>query len=62
MGLFGKITQGLIDIALTPVDIVRDVVTLGGVNTDQEEPYTVQKIKKLKDKAEDVYDSLDEGC
>ena len=60
MGLFGKITQGFIDIALTPVDVAKDIVTLGGTSTDQEEPYTLQKAKKLKDKAEDIYDSLDE--
>jgi len=60
MGLFGKITKSLIDAVLTPVDIAKDIATLGGINTDQEEPYTVQKIKKLKDEAEDIYDSLDE--
>jgi len=60
MGLFGKVTQGLIDTVLVPVDVVKDIVTLGGVNTDQEEPYTLEKIKKLKDKAEDIYNSLDE--
>jgi len=59
MGIFGKITKGLIDTVLLPVDIVKDVVTFGGINTDQEEPYTVKKIKKLKDEAEDIYDSLD---
>jgi len=60
MGIFGKITQGLIDTVLVPVDVVKDIATLGGVSTDQKEPYTLQKIKKLKDKAEDIYDSLDE--
>ena len=60
MGLFGKVTQGLIDTVLVPVDVVKDIATLGGVNTDQKEPYTLQKMKKLKDKAEDIYNSLDE--
>ena len=60
MGLFGKITQGLIDTALIPVDVVKDVATLGGVSTDQEEPYTLQKVKKLRDKAKDIYNSLDD--
>lgn len=59
MGLFGKITQGIIDVALTPVDIVKDVTTLGGVLTDEDEPYTLQKLKKLKNKAEEIYDELD---
>ena len=60
MRIFGKITKGLIDSALLPIDIAKDIVTLGGINTNQEEPYTVKKIKKLRDEAEDIYDSLDE--
>ena len=60
MGLFGKITQGIIDVATTPIDIVKDVVTLGGASTEQKEPYTSQKMKKLKKKLEDIYNSLDE--
>lgn len=60
MGLFGKIAQGLIDVVTTPVDVIKDVVTLGGASTEQEEPYTLQKMKKLKKKAEEIYESLDE--
>lgn len=60
MGLFGKITQGIIDTALIPLDITKDIMTLGGAITDQEEPYTLQKTKKLRDKVEDIYNSLDE--
>jgi len=60
MGIFGKITQGIIDTALIPLDVAKDVATLGGVNTDQEEPYTLQKAKKLRDKAEEIYDALDD--
>lgn len=60
MGLFGKITQGLIDTALIPVDVVKDIATLGGVSTDQNDPYTLQKAKKLKKKLEDIYNNLDE--
>lgn len=60
MGLFGKITQGIIDTALTPVDIAKDIITLGGAITEQEEPYILQKAKKLRDKAKDIYNSLDD--
>lgn len=60
MGLFGKITQGLIDTALIPLDIAKDVATLGGASTEQEEPYTLQKARRLKKKAEDIYNDLDD--
>ena len=60
MGLFGKIAQGLIDTALIPVDVAKDVVTLGGVTTDQDDPYISEKVKKLRKKLEDIYNSLDE--
>lgn len=60
MGILGKLTQGIIDVATTPIDIVKDAMTLGGIITDQDEPYTIQKIKKLKEKAEDIYNALDD--
>lgn len=60
MGFFGKLTQGVIDVATTPIDVVKDIATLGGVLTDEDEPHTVKKIKKLRDKAEEIYDSLDD--
>ena len=60
MGIFGKITQGLIDTALIPLDVAKDVVTLGGASTEQDEPYTLQKAKRLKKKAEKIYDDLDD--
>ncbi len=60
MGIFGKVLQGAIDTVTLPLDVAADVVTLGGVNTDQQEPYTVQKIKKLQEKGKEIYDELEE--
>lgn len=59
MGIFGKIAQGLIDVATTPIDIIKDVATLGGSITGEDEPYTVQKMKKIGKKAEEIYEELD---
>lgn len=59
MGLFGKLIQGAVDVATTPIDIVKDVATLGGALTDEDEPYTVQKARKLAEKAGEIYDELD---
>jgi hypothetical protein len=52
MGLFGKLVATVINVATLPVAIAKDVVTLGGVATDQHEPYTVQKLKQTKQEAQ----------
>lgn len=59
MGLFGKLIQLGVQVATTPVAIVKDVVTLGGALTDKNEPYTATKFKDIQDKAEEVYEDLD---
>jgi len=53
MSLFGKIVRTAINVATIPVAVVKDIVTLAGVSTCQEEPYTVQKLKQIKEEAED---------
>lgn len=57
---FKKLLQTSLDLALTPVEIIKDVATLGGSLTDQDEPYTVQRLKKAQQHVEDVYNSLDD--
>jgi len=59
MGIFKKITKGFIDTCLLPLDVTKDIVSL----PDSEKKigkHTINKLKKLKDRAEDIYDSLDE--
>ena len=51
MKLFGQIIRTVVNTALVPVAVVKDVLTLGGIATEQREPYTVQQIEKLKDEA-----------
>jgi hypothetical protein len=57
MGFLGKLVKAGIDTVSLPVAIVKDVVTLGGLNTDEEEPYT---LRKLKDIGEDIEEAKDE--
>lgn len=59
MSILGKLAKGIIDIATLPIDVVKDVATLGGVNTDKEEPYTWSKLKKIQKDGEDIYNELD---
>lgn len=49
MGLF----KALYEIATTPVAIVKDIVTLGGSATDEDEPYTKRKMREIEEALED---------
>jgi len=51
MKLFGQFIRTVVNVVTLPVAVVKDIGTLGGVATDQREPYTVQKLKQLKDEA-----------
>lgn len=51
MSLFGKIVATTINVVTLPAAVVKDIVTLGGISTDQRESYTVQKLKQTKEEA-----------
>lgn len=53
MSLFGKIVRTAVNVATLPVAVVKDVVTFGGMATDQRESYTTQKLEQIKDEADD---------
>lgn len=59
MGIFKKLTQATIRTVTTPISVAADIITLGGINTDQDEPYTVQKLKKIKDNLEGAKEDWD---
>jgi len=58
MGLFGKILKTALDVATTPIDIVKDVVTLGGAITD-EESALVKKARRLSEDLEETRNEVD---
>lgn len=60
MGLFGKLLKTTFDVVTLPVDIVKDVATMGGVLTDENKPYTAQKFERLGDDLEEVRDEVDD--
>ena len=60
MGLFGKLLKTTFDVVTLPVDIVKDVATMGGVLTDEDKPYTAQKFERLGDDLEEVRDEVDD--
>lgn len=48
------------NIAVTPVDVVKDVCTFGGVFTDRRETYTGSRLKKVVKKAKDTADDIED--
>lgn len=45
-GFINKLIKTGLDLAETPIAVVKDIATMGGALTDQDEPYTVQKLKE----------------
>ena len=54
MSLFGSIVRTVVNTALLPVAVAKDIVTLGGAATEEEKPYSVQQLEKLKREAEEA--------
>lgn len=51
MSLFEKIVKTVVNVAILPIELTKDVVTLGGVARDQPKPYTLQQLDKIKEEA-----------
>lgn len=60
MSLFGTLLRTTIHAVTTPVDLIKDLATLGGTLTDKDKSYTTKKIEKLKDDIEDLEDEVDD--
>lgn len=58
MGFFGKLLKATIETVTLPIDVAKDVISMGGVIDDQDQPYTVQRLKKIKGDLEDAADEL----
>jgi len=56
MGLFDSLLTGAIHIATSPLDVLKDAVTLGGTLTD-EESAIAKKLKTLGDDISKISDS-----
>lgn len=61
MGMFGKLLGAAIDTALVPVELAKDAVTLGGTITDEDEPYTLSRLKRAMKKIDSAADDAAEG-
>lgn len=61
MGFLGSLVKATIDTVLVPVEIVKDVATMGGALTDEKEPYTLSRSKKVIEDVEQAGDKASEG-
>lgn len=51
MKLFGQIVRTVVNTAVLPVAVAKDMVTLGGALTDEDESAIVAALKRLKREA-----------
>lgn len=59
MSIFGKILKTGLDVVTTPIDVVKDVATLGGTLTGEPQTYTGKKLERLGDDLEEIRDEAD---
>lgn len=48
--MFKELIQAFGNVVVTPIEVAKDFVTMGGVLTDQKKPYTLQRLEKAQDK------------
>lgn len=51
MSLFGKIVKTAVNVGTLPLDVVKDIVTLG--NCTEDKTYTEKKLELIKEEADD---------
>lgn len=53
MKLFGQIVRTVINTATLPLEVAKDVVTLGGVCTGEDKTYTRKQLEKIAEEAQE---------
>lgn len=54
MGFFNALVKIAVDTVTLPIDIAKDIVTLGGIATDRGGTYTGEKLEQIKQDAEEA--------
>jgi len=52
--MFKSLLKAAVGTVLLPVEIVVDVVTLGGDMTDKDKPYTVEALERIRDNIDEA--------
>ncbi len=58
MGFLSSFAKAFVHVALTPVEITKDMITLGGSLTEEDETYTMKRLRKAQ---ECVDNALEDG-
>jgi hypothetical protein len=58
-GFINKIIKTGLTLAETPIAAIKDVVTMGGAITDQDKPYTIQKLEDAGETYDEAKAELD---
>lgn len=59
MGIFRKLLKTGIHVVTTPIEVVKDVATLGGLNTGRDESYTSERLRKIAEDGGEVEREID---
>ena len=49
-----ELFQSALNLAVVPIEIGKDIVTMGGVLTDEEKPYTLKRLEKAQEKLDEA--------
>ena len=58
MSFFGKLTSAVVGVVVSPIDLAKDIVTMGGALTEHDEPYTVKRAKQIANDLTDLPDEI----
>lgn len=54
LGMFESLAKAAVAVVTVPVAVVADVVTMGGVMTDKDKPYTAEAVEDFVDNLKDA--------
>jgi len=58
MSIFKKLAVTVFDVVTVPVAVVKDVFTMGGINTNRSKTYTADKLGVLSQDIDDIEEEL----
>lgn len=61
MGFLSKFVKSVVSVAVTPVDLVVDAVTLGGALDGRKETHTQERLRKAKEALDESIEDLGDG-